>query len=274
MGPKMEKAFVEKVANQLKEITAKRDATCLYAVESGSRAWGFASTDSDWDVRFLYSHPIDWYLDIDWLRPKHKDKKLVKRDCIEIPVDENLMDFAGWEIRKALDLLRKSNAPLIEWLRSPLIYMETNKCVNQMREIAESHWSPKAAMFHYLHLAKGNFNQYIKGKPNLRKKKYLYVMRALLCCKWIELNGTFPPMEFDRVLEIGVPYGVDHRIADLLVEKKSGIEMGECPPILELDHYIAGTIAYIDEYAKSAPEGRDMTNELNEILRGVLWGLR
>lgn len=105
----------EIIQQKLVEIEEKYKVKILYAVESGSRAWGFPSKDSDYDVRFIYIHSAEWYLSID---PQEIG---AKRGVIEEPIDE-LLDISGWEITKALRLFRKNNPPLLEWLRSNIVY--------------------------------------------------------------------------------------------------------------------------------------------------------
>src|SRR5688572_24447307 len=104
--------MIEEIKRELLRLETGNSIKILYAVESGSRAWGFASTDSDWDVRFIYIHKLEWYLQIE-------DKK----DSLD-KILPNEIDLAGWEIRKALKLFRKSNPPMMEWLRSPIVYSE------------------------------------------------------------------------------------------------------------------------------------------------------
>jgi uncharacterized protein len=100
----------QRVRDALAQVETERNVRVLFACESGSRAWGFASRDSDYDVRFLYVHRRDWYLSVE-----------DRRDVIERPIADDL-DVSGWELRKALRLLRKSNPPLFEWLKSPVVY--------------------------------------------------------------------------------------------------------------------------------------------------------
>src|SRR5689334_4174867 len=104
--------MIDEIKSELSKLEADRNIKILYAVESGSRAWGFASKDSDWDVRFMYVHDYDWYLSIN-------DKK----DNIET-ILPNDIELSEWKLKKALLLFRKSNPPLLEWLRSPTIYKE------------------------------------------------------------------------------------------------------------------------------------------------------
>ena len=121
----------------------------LLAVESGSRAWGFPSMDSDFDVRFVYVHNPEWYLSIDL-----EDS----RDVIERPLRDKI-DLSGWDIRKTLKLFRKSNPPLLEWLQCPIIYRERFAFAARLRALLPAFFSPQASLFHYFHMAQGNFRE-------------------------------------------------------------------------------------------------------------------
>ena len=93
-------------------IEREQDTRLLFAVESGSRAWGFASPDSDYDVRFVYKRGMREYV-----------RMREQRDVIELPIIGDL-DINGWDIVKALTQFRKSNPSLLEWLHSPIVYRE------------------------------------------------------------------------------------------------------------------------------------------------------
>lgn len=142
----------KEIVTRLYEIEEEQNVKILYACESGSRAWGFPSSDSDYDVRFLYVNPLEWYLSI-----------VNKRDVIEYPLNEQL-DINGWDLQKALLLFRKSNPPLMEWLGSPIIYLEEYSTTEKMRELAKEYYSPIASIYHYLHMAQGNHGEYLKGE--------------------------------------------------------------------------------------------------------------
>ena len=129
----------ERIRAQLAEIEAAENVHILYACESGSRAWGFASNDSDWDVRFVYLRTTDWYLSIDL---EHK------RDVIEKPVSD-LLDISGWDLRKALWLFRKSNPPLIEWLHSPIVYLDKYGLLERLRQLLPVYYSPQSCFYHF-----------------------------------------------------------------------------------------------------------------------------
>ena len=173
---------------QLADVESREDVRVLYACESGSRAWGFPSADSDYDVRFIYAHPVEWYLSI-----------RTRRDVIERPL-VNEIDLSGWDIKKALGLLRKSNPPLLEWLQSPIIYQQDDAFLNGIGALLPVYYSPRNCLHHYLHMARGNIREYLKGE-RVWVKKYFYVLRPLLACLWIEAGNGAVPMEFATLAE-------------------------------------------------------------------------
>lgn len=251
--------MTDHIKTQLANLEREHDIKILYAVESGSRAWGFASADSDWDVRFIYLHREAWYLSID-------DKK----DSIEIMLPNDL-DLSGWELRKALRLFRKSNPPLLEWLNSPIVYLEEPFTVSQMRVAADEYFNPKSCLYHYLSMASGNFREYLK-RDLVRMKKYFYVLRPVLACMWIERTNTMAPTEFQKLFDAEVPEGdLKLEIEKLLARKMSGGEMGEEPKIEVLNAFLEEKIEYYTEYLKDynflkQPD----TEELNRIFRTSL----
>lgn len=232
----------EKIISELKRIEQEEQVKILFAVESGSRAWGFPSKDSDYDVRFVYIHPTEWYLSID-----------EKRDVIEYPIND-LLDISGWDIRKALHLYRKSNPPLMEWLRSPIMYSEQFTFLKQLRELSNSYFSPKASIYHYLHMATGNYRDYLQGEE-VRIKKYFYVLRPILACKWLENNKTMPPMEFEILLETQVKDpNLYNEVKKLLYRKKSGEELDIEPRIDVISNFLEEQMEYYKEYVKHVNE--------------------
>lgn len=216
-------AMRERVLQQLKEVEERFDVRVLYACESGSRGWGFASPDSDYDVRFLYVHPPEWYLRVE-----------AQRDVIELPIDDEL-DVSGWEWRKALGLLKGANPTLIEWLGSPIVYQQHDATIASLRAQLPLWFSPVRARWHYYSMAKKNFRGYLQG-DTVRLKKYFYVLRPLLAVRWIEAGKGKPPMRFAELLD-----GTDlnfflRREIDLLLEKKQRLGEAEYGDRLELIH--------------------------------------
>lgn len=169
------------ILSKLKEIEETNNIKILYAVESGSRGWGFASSDSDYDVRFIYVHPIDWYLSVE-------DKK----DFIEVPIND-LLDINGWDIKKALLQYKKSNPTLLEWLSSPIIYMENYSAAQNLRNLLPAYFSSVPTIYHYLHIARNKYAE-IMSTDQVKIKRYFYILRPLLACMWIE--KTIPLLQW------------------------------------------------------------------------------
>jgi predicted nucleotidyltransferase len=227
------------ILENLAEIEKKHDVRILYAVESGSRAWGFASKDSDYDVRFIYAHPLEWYLSI-----------ADKRDVIEVPITDEL-DISGWDLRKALGLFRKSNPPMLEWLRSPIVYLEKYQTAESLRKLSKEFFMPKRVNHHYLHMAEGNFREYLKGEM-VRVKKYFYVLRPVLACMWIENKCEMAPTEFSRLFrEQPVDTKIVAIIENLLKKKIKGVEMDISPRIEPLNAFLDDKITYYSEISRS-----------------------
>jgi len=233
----------QEIDEYLAAIEQRENVRILYACESGSRAWGFPSADSDYDVRFLYAHPAEWYLSIQ-TRP----------DVIERPL-ENLVDASGWDVRKALLLLRKSNPPLLEWLQSAIVYRADTAFLDDMKRLMVDYYSPRQCMYHYLHMAKGNIREYLKGE-RVWVKKYFYVLRPLLACRWIEAGRGVVPMEFAKLIE-GGEIGKELRgtIQRLLADKLAGREMDDGPRIPVFHEFFDSEMPRLEAIAGEVPIG-------------------
>lgn len=244
-----------RVREELSLIESSEDVRVLHACESGSRAWGFASTDSDYDVRFIYVHRRDWYLSIE-----------ERRDVIEKPISDDL-DISGWDLRKALGLLRKSNPPLLEWLKSPIVYQQDPAFVKEFTALAKDWFSPTRCFAHYLHMAAGNWRKYLENRPEVKLKKYLYVLRPVLACRWIERCSGQVPMLFQDLLE-GVLDEPEVRTAvDALVERKqAGQELDMEPPLPVLSDFLSSEITRLETLRGPEPTMRG-TEELNVFFR-------
>jgi predicted nucleotidyltransferase len=250
----------EEILARLDQIEVEDHVTIFYACESGSRAWGFPSADSDYDVRFIYLHPSDWYLSIDVEE---------KRDVIERPINDEL-DISGWDLRKALKLLLKSNPPLLEWLSSPIIYKETLGIADKLRAAVEEFYSPISSFHHYRHMAEGNYREYLKGDI-VRTKKYFYVLRPLLAMRWIEERRGPVPMEFDKLVEACVDSAeVRSAIDDLLERKKSGKELDGQPKIPVLSHFIERELESLKSTVEFEARAKPDFERLNVLFRDAL----
>lgn len=247
----------ELIQEKLREIEQREECRILLAVESGSRAWGFASPDSDYDVRFVYVRPEKAYLRLDRTR-----------DVIEVPINDEL-DINGWDIDKTLRLLHKSNPTVFEWFSSPIIY-QTSAFADQFRPIMQKYFSSKAGLWHYLHMAEGNYRDYLRGKM-VRAKKYFYVLRPILACKWILEKGTPPPMLFTELVKSELPDDLSETVYQLLDLKMNSPKIKEIPRIDQLNRYLDTGIVSVKEQIEKLPDTPVQDwNELNELFFSVL----
>ena len=205
-------AMRTEIMGRLRDIERANDVTVLYACESGSRGWGFASPDSDYDVRFIYVHRLPWYLQVS-----------LQRDVIEVPISGDL-DINGWELRKALGLMKKGNATLIEWLDSPIVYRADESFLAKMRQAAQQTHQAERSFHHYIHMARGNYREYLRGET-VRLKKYLYVLRPLLATLWVEQGRGVAPIRFtELVAGLVTEPALQAAIGELLAHKRSAKE--------------------------------------------------
>ena len=247
----------ELIQEKLREIEQREECRILLAVESGSRAWGFASPDSDYDVRFIYVRPEKVYLRLDRTR-----------DVIEVPINDEL-DINGWDIDKTLRLLHKSNPTVFEWFSSPIIY-QTSAFADQFRPIMQKYFSSKAGLWHYLHMAEGNYRDYLRGEM-VRAKKYFYVLRPILACKWILKKGTPPPMLFTDLVKSELPDDLSETVYQLLDLKMNSPEIKEIPRIDQLNRYLDAGIVSAKEQIEKLPDAPVQDwDELNELFFSVL----
>lgn len=243
----------EVIRAALDTVAQRHGVRYVLAVESGSRAWGFASTDSDYDVRFIYTRPLAWYLRV------HD-----QRDVLE-PTFPFPLDLSGWDLRKTCKLLCKSNAPLFEWLQSPIVY-QTSEMADRLRVLAKNYFNPRGAIYSYLHMAEGNYRVYLQG-DRVRTKKYFYVLRPLLACEWIERTHGVPPMEFLPLLDASVTVGPPLRavIDSLLSRKKDGVELAEGPRIVLLNEWLDERISHFANSVRTANTPEIISDDLDEL---------
>ena len=228
------------ITAKLREIEATENVRILLAVESGSRAWGFASPDSDYDVRFIYVRPRDEYLRLD-----------PPRDVIELPIND-LLDINGWDLYKTLQLLHKSNPTLFEWFSSPIVYLETD-FADHFRQIMNTYFSSKRGLYHYLSMAENNYREYLRGDM-VKAKKYFYVLRPILACRWILEKGTPPPMLFSRLADSQLDPALRPEVDRLLDLKMNSPEIKEIPRVDPINDYLDKSILEIRSRIAKLPE--------------------
>lgn len=247
----------DRVLKKLRDLEERHEVRVLYACESGSRAWGFASGDSDYDVRFLYVRSWDWYLSVE-----------EGRDVIEEPLSEEL-DVSGWDLRKALRLLRKSNPALLEWLHSPVVYVGKNAFQEQLTELAAAYFSPAKCFRHYRSMASGNSRKYLT-QDKVRPKKYLYTLRPLLACRWVERGSGPPAIQLDRLVASGLPeIDVREALNQLVHVKRSGGELDAGARIDVLDRFIERELQRLFEVSLPEVLTADVT-QIDEFFRRQL----
>ncbi len=248
------------INTKLEEIERREEVRILYACESGSRAWGMASRNSDWDVRFLYVHPQAWYLAVDIVH---------KQDVIERPLEDDL-DINGWDLRKALGLFWKSNPSLLEWLDSPMIYLEQGKCAERLRALRAQYFSPRASWYHYLHMAQGNYREFLRGET-VWIKKYLYVLRPLLVVRWLERELGPVPVLIQTLVDHVVNEGeIKEALEKLLEAKKTGDELGRRARVPILSEFIEHEFHRHGALSGPADHDKPPVEPLNALFREIL----
>ena len=225
----------DKILVELKRIEEFHNVKIIYACESGSRGWGFASTNSDYDVRFIYVNHPKHYIRVD----------NNKSENIEHIVDDKL-DICGWSITKTLGLIYKSNPTFLEWIQSPIVYLETED-MNELKEIARSHFIHISGYEHYMAMARGTKLEWFKDNTTTAiMKKYFYAIRPILAAMWIKQKLEIPPMVFQDLLPILDNQSVLKAIEDLVEIKRSATEKQMIPRINSLDTFIDEMIIYPD----------------------------
>lgn len=257
----IEASIKTEILNRLTAAEIEHGIRIVYACESGSRAWGFASPDSDYDVRFLYVRPKQWYLSFDVER---------RRDVVEYPIVDEI-DCGGWDLRKALYLFTRTNGALFEWLNSPITYIETGATAQLLRNFAPEVFNPIALCYHYSHMAKSNAREYL-FKNKVRLKKYFYVVRPLFAIRYIEAGLGIPPVQFQALVDAVAPDNLKPGISKLLEIKSRTKELGLGEPIQEIGDFIESELERHGKFfsGQGRPDLHDkkeVRDKLNDIFR-------
>lgn len=247
----------ELILEKLNEIEQRENIRILHAVESGSRAWGFPSPDSDYDVRFIYVRRPEFYV------------KLEKtRDVIELPIND-MLDINGWDLNKTLRLLHSSNPTLFEWMSSPVVYRQTD-FMDRLSPLLDRYFCCKSGLHHYLSMAEGNYREYLKGEQ-VRAKKYFYVLRPILACKWILRTQTRPPMLFRELMEEELDSELMPEVERLLDLKMNAPEIREIPRIDAINDYLDRSIRELKAAITTLPGEHQVPWEpLNDLFLQIL----
>ena len=247
------------IQRELENIEEQCGVRILYAAESGSRAWGFASPDSDYDVRFVYVRPVEDYLRLDG-----------PRDVIEWKLDE-VLDINGWDLRKALTHLKQGNAALFEWNNSPVVYKTTPEW-NRVLEISKAYFSEKVAIPHYYGIAASTWAKHLCG-GTVRYKKYFYALRPLLAARYIEEYHKEPPVPFPDLLNADMEPRLRASIDSLLEKKKLSTESEENPHIPEILAFIKEELSKQKAIGAGLPDDRNRDwTALNRLFLEIVRG--
>ncbi len=236
----------ELIIDKLKQLEKDEQIKILLAVETGSRAWGFPSPDSDYDIRLIYKKEQDWYIQLS-----------EGQDHVSYMSDDEELDLTGWELRKALRLITKSNASLAERLQSPIVYMAKEGFAKEMLNLAQDFFSPIAVLHHYRSMAIKRMES-ITENSSYRLKSLFYALRASCACRWVLENDTYPPIVYQELLKgISVSTDIKQRIAEL-VDLKS----------MKNEAYLHEGEAMLIQFVKDNLEEAEIVNEMLKMSDG------
>ena len=220
LGRGFDSAAVATIDANLSDIAAQERVDILLAVESGSRAWGFPSPDSDYDCRFIYVRRAQDYLTLFPLR-----------DVIERPPGP-VLDVNGWDLAKALRLMIKGNAVAVEWLTSPFVYAGDAAFRGEALALAQDAVRPAAVARHYLHLGLRQRRTYFADEHAVPIKKIFYALRPAVALRWLRLHpgAAVAPMHFQTLIaQSDLPREIVAIVDDLLARKAVTSELGSGP---------------------------------------------
>jgi uncharacterized protein len=245
------------IDKELEKLEKQEGFNILFACESGSRAWGFPSLDSDYDVRFIYIQPQNRYLSIE-----------ETKEHLEVPITHDL-DISGWDIRKALNLLWRSNATIFEWLQSPIIYCSRHNFQDELFQLAKQYFSPRDTMNHYLGLTRKSLLA-SPGENEIKLKQYFYILRPLLAAMWMVKYREIPPMTFHQLLQLIETPGLPEQIHGLLKKKAQAGEKDKISPIPELQEFIDTQFQRCNEFIHQLDRFKQGSEPLDSFFRNML----
>ena len=226
----------DKIQNILQQIEQDNNIKIIFAIENGSRSWGMASKDSDFDVRFVFKRALNEYITLNPAKNVINfafDEKLNPCDA-----QGSLIDMSGFDIYKYLKLLLASNPTKIEWLNSPIVYYGDNNL--PLREYMKENFNQERLFKHYFSLFRHNYWEFIQQAKAITYKKYLYSMRGLLNAKYVYEFDKIPPLDLRQTvkeLENIIPPEVYKKIQEVIEIKSQGLERDVILRISEFDAY-------------------------------------
>ncbi len=257
----IESAVKADILKRLKNTEKNEGVRILMAIESGSRAWGFASPNSDYDVRFIYVRNKDWYLALAVDLEE-------KRDVIEYPIVDEI-DLNGWDVRKALRLYFRSNPAFVEWIQSPMTYINSGCFRAESTKLLPSIYSVEKGIYHYRSMAKTNYRGYLKDEI-VPLKKYFYVLRPLFAILWLEKYGRAAPIEFRQVLALVKDKELLDAVHTLLEKKKVSEEKMLAPAVPVLNKFIESELGRLENIKLPKSDRKMEMAQLNTLFHKVL----
>jgi predicted nucleotidyltransferase len=248
------------ILRRLSKAEEEHGVRMLFAIESGSRAWGFASPNSDYDVRFIYAREPSWYQAVDLEE---------RRDVIEYPIVDDI-DINGWDVRKALRLYWKSNPAFVEWIQSPITYVEKSVFRSGALSMLPTIYASEKGIYHYRSMAKTNYRGYLREEV-VPLKKYFYVLRPLLAARWVHKTGGAAPIEFEKLLTLleGEPT-VLAEVRKLLALKRDTPELGRAAAVPILNEFIETELGEEPREVPKKSSSPHVIGQLNKLFHNVL----
>ncbi len=248
----------EEIIDKLKDTEVKHDVKIVFAIESGSRGWGFESPDSDYDCRFVYVKEMKDYLTV-------QDKV----DYIEYEVDE-VFDINGWDLKKFLSHILKSNANLLEWLSSNVVYLKNEECTALLEEVGKEFFNPTSVSHHYLSMAKKKYDVVLSEECKI--KTYFYVLRPLANLRYIYEHKKMPYMEYFKTLdEIDIDEDVKREIIKLYDLKISVAESYIVEENRVLVDYFKREIEFFNNELKKMKYDKNRnTDKIDDVFRAII----
>lgn len=248
-----------KIIEYLDGLEKEKDIKILLACETGSRAWGFPSPNSDFDIRMIYVHKKDWYLSI-----------AEKTDSIERMLDNNDIDITGWDLRKSLRLLQKSNAALLERIQSPILYKYDEHFLEGITALAAAKYSRIATIHHYLSMAK-NFLHDLRDAETYKLKSFFYALRTATTCLWIIEKEVCPPIEFVKLIEgLNLDKKLTGRIHELIALKATVEEKYMHTGEKELITFMDNCLEKAAEEKNSLPAAKGKLVDMDTFFRETI----
>ncbi len=245
----------KKILSELNKIEKEFDVKILYACESGSRGWGFPSKNSDYDVRFIYSRTPDYYFSL-----------FAERDVIELPIEDDL-DINGWDIKKTLILFYRSNPALLEWISSPIIYLDRFGFRKNLWNLIPEYFSYTACFYYYMHMAQKNYKEFRKNK-NQNIKEVFYVLRPVLACRWLTVEKKVVPMAFEELLKLSAIENKLKKEIEVLIQIKKGFSEKDSYHIPEgINVFLQDEIDRFEDVDIPQKQKRSNTQNLDKFFR-------